>query len=85
MVLQPVSQIFYQPSIKGIPEAILDREMVKRGCVAATKVLVKWKDLLLDLATWESYYDLLKQYPNYHLKVKGALKGQALSQVYVSS
>lgn len=48
------------------PEAILDRKMVKRGRMAATKVLVKWKDLPLDRATWEFYYDLLKKFPNFH-------------------
>lgn len=44
---------------KGEPEAILERKMVKRGRVAATKVLVKWKNLPEELATWEFYYDLL--------------------------
>lgn len=48
------------------PEAILDRKMVKRGSVAATKVLVKWKGLPPELATWEFYYDLLKDFPKFH-------------------
>lgn len=43
-------------------EAILERKMVKRGPVAATKVLVSWKGE----ATWEFYYDLLKKFPNFH-------------------
>ncbi|PNY00055.1 Ty3/gypsy retrotransposon protein [Trifolium pratense] len=49
-----------------IPIAILDRKMVKRGNRAATKVLVQWKDLPMDKATWEFYYDLLKKFPNFH-------------------
>ncbi|MCH95581.1 hypothetical protein A2U01_0016561 [Trifolium medium] len=49
-----------------IPELILDRKMVKRGSQAATKVLVQWKDTPPDMATWEFYYDLLKQFPNFH-------------------
>ncbi|MCI73538.1 hypothetical protein A2U01_0094802, partial [Trifolium medium] len=34
--------------------------MVRRGRVAATKVLVQWKDSPPEQATWEYYYDLLK-------------------------
>jgi hypothetical protein len=49
-----------------IPESILDRKMVKRGRVAATKVLVQWKDTPPEMATWEYYYDLLKRFPNFH-------------------
>jgi hypothetical protein len=49
-----------------VPVAILDRKMVKRGHTAATKVLVQWKDLPLDNATWEFYYDLLKRFPDFH-------------------
>lgn len=48
------------------PEAILDRKMVKRGRAAATKVLVKWKGLPPELATWEFYYDLLRDFPKFH-------------------
>lgn len=58
-----------QPQIassKGEPESILDRKMVKRGRMAATKVLIKWKGLPAEQATWEFYYDLLKQFPNFH-------------------
>lgn len=50
----------------GEPEEILDRKMVKRRHRAATKVLVKWKHLPREMATWEFYYDLLKKYPNFH-------------------
>lgn len=48
------------------PEAILDRKMVKRGTVAATKVLVEWKDCPTELATWEFYYDLLQKFPGFN-------------------
>ncbi|MCI65645.1 hypothetical protein A2U01_0086903, partial [Trifolium medium] len=50
---------------KACLEAILDRKMVKRGRIAATKVLVKWQKLPAERATWEFYYDLLKQFPNF--------------------
>lgn len=61
--LPAVSDLFDD---KGEPESILERKMVKRGRVAATKVLVKWKHLPEELATWEFYYDLLKKFPNFH-------------------
>nr|KYP59781.1 hypothetical protein KK1_015222 [Cajanus cajan] len=48
------------------PEAILDRKMVKRGRVAATKVLIKWKNFPAEQSTWEFYYDVLKKFPNFH-------------------
>lgn len=47
----PVAALNHYP--KGEPETILDRKMVKRGRMAATKVLVKWKNLPQDQATWE--------------------------------
>lgn len=53
-------------TVKGDPEAILARKMVKRGRMAATKVLVKWKNYPPELATWEFYYDLLKNFPTFH-------------------
>lgn len=59
----PINQDY---DIKGEPEAILDRKVVKRGRIAATKVLIKWKNLPQELATWEFYYDLLKKFPNFH-------------------
>ncbi|PNX71154.1 Ty3/gypsy retrotransposon protein [Trifolium pratense] len=54
------------PIADKVPVAILDRKMVKMGHTAATKVLVQWKDLPLDKAIWEFYYDLLKKFPDLH-------------------
>lgn len=51
---------------KGEPESILERKMVKRGPTHATKVLVKWKNAPMEQATWEYYYDLLQQFPDFH-------------------
>ncbi|KAE9611636.1 putative nucleotidyltransferase, Ribonuclease H [Lupinus albus] len=48
------------------PETILDRMMVKRRGQAITKVLVKWKHQLPEDATWEFYFDLLKQFPTFN-------------------
>lgn len=51
---------------RGEPESILARKMVKRGRIAATKVLVKWKNKPAELAKWEFYYDLLRDFPHFH-------------------
>lgn len=52
---------------RGVPEQILERKMVKRGRIAATKVLVKWKNVPIEQATWEFYQDLLQQFPEFQL------------------
>lgn len=68
----PAASVVQHPTVlpefsaTGEPEAILARKMVKRGRVAATKVLVKWKNKPEDLATWVYYYDLLKEFPEFH-------------------
>lgn len=61
--IPPAAELF---DIQREPEEILDRKMVKRGRIAATKVLIKWKNSPKELATWEFYYDLLKKYPDFH-------------------
>lgn len=59
----PAAELF---DTKREPEEILDRKMVKRGRIADTKVLIKWKNSPKELATWEFYYDLLKKYHDFH-------------------
>jgi hypothetical protein len=39
-----------------VPECILDRKMVKRGRIAATKVLVQWKDTPPERVIWEFFF-----------------------------
>lgn len=52
--------------MKGTPEEILERKMVKHGNTHATKVLVKWKNKPSDQASWEFYHQLLHQFPDFH-------------------
>lgn len=47
------------------PEAMLERKFVQRGRAAATKVLVKWKGLPPDMATWEYYDHLMIKFPDF--------------------
>ncbi|GAV79845.1 Chromo domain-containing protein [Cephalotus follicularis] len=46
-----------------VPLAILDRKMVKRGTVAATKWLVHWSNCSPTDATWEFAEDLILRFP----------------------
>ncbi|MCI45264.1 hypothetical protein A2U01_0066503, partial [Trifolium medium] len=64
VAFQPVPATTLQ--VDRTPLLILDRKMARRGRVAATKVLVQWKDSPPEQATWEYYYDLLKRFPNFH-------------------
>ncbi|KAL0730136.1 hypothetical protein Bca4012_026229 [Brassica carinata] len=48
------------------PERILEKKMVKRHNRVVTKVLVQWKGLPPDLATWEFYQDFAAKYPGFH-------------------
>lgn len=46
-----------------IPEAVLDRRLVKKGNSAIPQVLVKWSSLPAASATWEDLYVLQKRFP----------------------
>jgi hypothetical protein len=42
---------------------MLDRRLVKKGNVAHLQVLIKWRDLPEDMATWEDWETLKIQFP----------------------
>ena len=52
------------------PEAILERRMVSRLGKAVTEVLVKWKQLPISDASWESYWGLVKKFPTFDLEAR---------------
>ncbi|XP_074277303.1 uncharacterized protein LOC141600945 [Silene latifolia] len=59
--------LFHDSAIPKEPEAILERQLVKRGRVAATKVLIKWLGFPPEDATWMFYNDFEAQFPNSNL------------------
>ena len=48
------------------PVRILDRRLVNNHGVAATEVLVMWKNTFLEDSTWEKFDNLMQRYPNFH-------------------
>ena len=47
-----------------VPEAILDRRLVKKGNNAILQVLIKWTKLPSTSATWEDYYVIQQHFPD---------------------
>jgi hypothetical protein len=51
-------------STNTTPEKILDRRLVKKGNAALPQVLIKWKHLPEDTATWEDWNTLKVRFPD---------------------
>jgi hypothetical protein len=51
-------------SVEIEPEQILDHRLTKKGSATATQVLVKWSNVLKEMATWEDYYILKDRFPD---------------------
>ena len=58
------------------PDSILDRRMVKRFGKATSEVLIKWKQLPLEEATWENYWELIKKFPAFDLGTRSISRGE---------
>ena len=58
------------------PDIVLDRRMVNRSGKATTEVLVKWKQLPLEEATWENYWELIKKFPVFDLETRSISRGE---------
>lgn len=51
------------------PEMILEKKMVNRQNKAVTKVLVQWKGLPAQQATWEFYQDFIAKFPHFQISI----------------
>lgn len=63
------------------PEVILEKKMVNRQNKAVTKVLVQWKGLSAQQATWEFYQDFIAKFPHFQISIleaKDVLKERVL-------
>jgi hypothetical protein len=58
-----------------IPQAVLDRRMVKRGNQTTTQVLLHWKGLAPSDATWEFADDIRCRFPEFSLEDKVVFEG----------
>ena len=47
-----------------VPEAMLDRCLVKKGNHAVPQVLIKWTNVLAASATWEDFYMIQARFPS---------------------
>ncbi|XP_076911903.1 uncharacterized protein LOC143570023 [Bidens hawaiensis] len=55
-----------QPRFMFYPTAIVERKMVKRGNRVSIDVLVRWKDLPVTEATWESVEAMKARFPDFN-------------------
>ena len=67
---QKVLQLAPQPSEEGsfaiIPSSILDRRWTDRGGHKVEQILVQWKDLQKEDATWEDLSVIRSQFPDFN-------------------
>jgi Chromo (CHRromatin Organisation MOdifier) domain len=63
------------------PLVILDRRTVKKRNQPVTEVLIQWSNLAEEDATWESWNELLKQFPDNCLEDKTNSKEGAMSAI----
>lgn len=54
-----------QGEVELEPETVMDRRMVRQGNKVATKILVKWRGLGREEATWELYHKICAKYPSF--------------------
>ena len=69
---QPPTVLSYAP--------LLQRRMVPYGNRAITEVLVKWRNLDAEAASWEAYWGLIRRFPYCDLEARSISKGMQLMQ-----
>lgn len=72
--------IFPHVTVEGIvqamPEAILERCLVKKHGRATVEVLVEWQGVREEDSTWENYDRQQASFPEINLEDKVALRGE---------
>ena len=58
-----------------VPELMLERRMMNMKGKAVTEVMIKWKNLSVEEASWERYWELVKRFPNFDLEARSNLGG----------
>jgi ribosomal protein L21E len=61
-VYSDISTLVDLSTVELQPEAILDRQLVKKGNNAVPQVLIKWTKLPIALATWEDWYVIKERF-----------------------
>lgn len=64
-----------------MPEAILDRRLVRKGSAAVTQVLIKWMGFPADMASWEDYTVLKSRFPQATIWGTTGSSGEVLSRM----
>lgn len=64
-------------TIGEVPEAILERRLVKQGNTAVPQVLVHWRTLSPASATWENFHVLQQRFPAMDLEAGAPFQGGA--------
>jgi hypothetical protein len=67
-VLSTLPSLLAEPTLQ--PQAILERQMVKRNHQAATQMLIHLAGLTPAEATWEFTDDLVHQFPQFDLETR---------------
>ncbi|KAJ3690052.1 hypothetical protein LUZ61_019216 [Rhynchospora tenuis] len=68
-------------TVKGAPEKILDRRLVKRGNEGIVQLKVKWLNCTEADATWEDFDQLKQFYPQFILEVENNFMEWGMSQL----
>ncbi|KAJ4795033.1 polyprotein [Rhynchospora pubera] len=69
------------PLVHDIPEAILERRLIKRRNEPVPQILVKWMHQPVEDATWEDYDVITQRFPDHNLEDKVSAKDGGVSGV----
>ncbi|KAH0699131.1 hypothetical protein KY284_013346 [Solanum tuberosum] len=56
------------------PKSILERRMIKKGNKVVDQLLIQWKNMSKEQATWEDYHVIKTRFPSFFLEDKKVSK-----------